>query len=106
MTFIKNTEDFMCENCGVHIKGNGYTNHCPFCLYSKHVDIEPGDRKADCGGIMVPVGLEVEGKEYSVVHQCEVCGYSKKNKISPEDDFDKLLEIAKSRVEGEMGITL
>jgi len=103
MTFIKNTEDFTCENCGDKITGNGYTNHCPACLYSKHVDVDPGDRKSDCGGIMTPVEIELEGKEYSIVHQCDVCGYSKKNKISPQDDFDKILDIAKNRVEGEMG---
>ena len=53
--FSKCVEDFTCEECGSPIEGNGYTNHCPNCLYSKHVDINPGDRKSTCGGIMAPI---------------------------------------------------
>lgn len=36
--FTRVIEDFICENCGTEVKGNGYTNHCPKCLWSKHVD--------------------------------------------------------------------
>ena len=50
-TFIRKTEDFICEHCGREVRGNGYTNHCPYCLWSKHVDINPGDRAAGCGGL-------------------------------------------------------
>ena len=47
MTFIRKTEDFICENCGAVVVGNGYTNHCPACLYSKHVEeVEIG--RASC----------------------------------------------------------
>ena len=40
-------EDFICENCGKDVEKSSYTarDHCPYCLYSKHVDINPGDRK-------------------------------------------------------------
>ena len=39
-------EEFICENCLNKVQKLGYTarDHCPFCLYSKHVDINPGDR--------------------------------------------------------------
>jgi len=103
MTFIKNKENFICENCGEKAIGNGYTNHCPACLYSKHVDINPGDRQSTCGALMEPVDISVEGQEYSVVHKCVLCKYKKKNKIDKNDDFNKILELVKKRVEGEMG---
>ncbi|MEA1909889.1 MAG: RNHCP domain-containing protein, partial [Patescibacteria group bacterium] len=57
--FIKTTEDFTCEHCGYNVKGTGYTNHCPKCLYSKHVDDVPGDRKNKCNGLMAPIGVEL-----------------------------------------------
>jgi len=106
MTFIKKKEDFLCENCCKNVYGDGYTNHCPFCLYSKHVDISPGDRKADCGGVMAPDSVDLNGQEYSIMHKCESCSYTKRNKISPKDDFDKVLDLVKKRVEGEMGTIL
>ena len=46
--FTRTVGDFVCENCNTSVKGNGYTDHCPCCLYSKHVDINPGDRDCDC----------------------------------------------------------
>ena len=86
--FIKKVENFLCEHCGEEIIGNGYTNHCPKCLYSKHVDIEPGDRKSDCWGLMEPYEIDVDGQEYSIIHKCLLCGYTKKNKVSDNDNFD------------------
>ena len=91
--FVRRVEDFICENCGAEVHGNGYTNHCPHCLYSKHVDICPGDRAADCGGLMKPVRVEVRKHEYVIIHECERCGYQKPNKAAPEDNFDRILEI-------------
>ena len=32
----------------------------PNCLYSLHVDVEPGDRESDCGGHMEPVSVWVK----------------------------------------------
>lgn len=91
--FQKKVEDFICEKCGEQVKGTGYTNHCPKCLWSKHVDINPGDRAALCGGMMKPVGLEAGKGEFSIVNQCEKCGMRKKNKLSPDDNFDLALQI-------------
>jgi len=91
-------EDFDCERCGhLEVKTkfspsvlefsvltrfvssqerNGYTNHCSQCLWSKHVDINLGDRSpellqlfcrlsnqpnprlAECQGMMEPVVVE------------------------------------------------
>jgi len=85
--FIRKIEDFTCEHCGTEVAGNGYTNHCPKCLWSKHVDIVPGDRDADCGGLMRPEIVEMEKGEFMITHKCEKCGYQKKNRASIEDDI-------------------
>ena len=63
--FQRKKEDFICENCNKKVKGDGYTNHCPACLWSKHVDINPGDRLAECKGMMKPIGLDKKGDIFS-----------------------------------------
>jgi hypothetical protein len=92
--FQRRREVFICENCGAAVKGNGYTNHCPVCLWSKHVDINPGDRLSDCGGMMEPIGIEMKSQKYIIVHRCIKCGFKKKNKVSPGDDFGALLSLS------------
>jgi len=92
--FIRKKEDFVCEHCGAEVSGNGYTNHCPKCLWSRHVDIFPGDRASDCGGMMRPVDVEMKRKKYVITHRCEECGYEKRNEAAEEDDFDQLLWFA------------
>lgn len=56
-------ESFTCRVCGRLVVPNGagsdHRNHCPYCLTSMHLDIEPGDREADCGGAMEPVAVWV-----------------------------------------------
>lgn len=94
MPFKKTTENFVCEYCGKEVEGNGYTNHCPQCLYSKHVDIFPGDRAQKCGGLMKPIGIEKKGKEYTILHKCIKCGFEKPNKAVPEDSFDMIVQIS------------
>ncbi|GAC1412855.1 MAG: hypothetical protein NVSMB66_3190 [Candidatus Doudnabacteria bacterium] len=91
--FQRKVEDFICENCGKKVIGNGYTNHCPECLYSKHVDINPGDRLNLCGGLMKPVSVTLKNGEYVIIHRCIVCGFEKNNKTSSADNFNKILEI-------------
>lgn len=89
--FTKKVEDFSCENCGRDVKGDGYTNHCSHCLWSKHVDINPGDRASDCCGMMEPKSYEKSGEV--IIHQCQKCGLKKKNKMSGKDNFDKMLKV-------------
>jgi|SRR6185369_11685676 len=96
--FQRRKEDFDCERCHFFVRGNGYTNHCPKCLYSKHVDIFPGDREELCGGLMEPVALEREKGEERIVQRCILCGYMKKNKVGPLDDFEALLEVTRKMV--------
>jgi rubrerythrin len=96
-TFQRRKEDFVCEQCGVRVEGNGYTNHCPMCLYSKHADVFPGDRKARCGGLMEPVSFEQKRVGYLITHRCLSCGYEKKNKTAENDNFEVLVGIAKTQ---------
>lgn len=94
MTFKRTKENFTCEHCGKKVKGNGYTNHCPYCLWSKHVDNNPGDRASDCHGLMQPLDYELDRDQYTLVFKCEKCGHLKKNKAVPEDNFEEILALA------------
>lgn len=96
--FIKRKENFICENCETLVRGTGYTNHCPKCLWSKHVDIYPGDRRSECGGMMEPIGVEIKHGEYILIHRCIKCGCIKKNVISPEDNFEEILKLVQKRI--------
>ncbi len=91
--FIKTIEDFECENCGYQVKGNGYTNHCPECLWSKHVDINPGDRQNNCGGIMEPVDAFFHKDAWFVIQKCQKCGEEKKIKLKERDNLKVIEEI-------------
>ncbi len=92
--FQKLTENFICEHCGAEVIGDGYTNHCPKCLWGKHVDVNPGDRAEDCQGRMKPIYIEKKGDEYILTHRCEKCEFERKNKASPSDDFDEVIKIS------------
>lgn len=92
--FTRRKEDFVCDVCGTQVHGNGYTNHCPNCLASKHVDVNPGDRASDCHGIMEPVDYKTKnGKEY-IVHRCEICGHTRPNKVDAADNRETLRLVA------------
>lgn len=94
MAFYKNKEDFVCKNCGHFVTGNGFTNHCPKCLFSLHIDNDPGDRANNCLGMMRPIDfIFKKGSIQSVVHKCQICGLEKKNKVSEEDSREKILKI-------------
>ena len=93
--FTKIKENFICENCGFEVKGSGYTNHCPKCFYSKHVDINPGDRSCDCGGLMKPVAILQKNGEFVLLHRCLKCGFERKNKLSESDDREEFFKLSK-----------
>lgn len=97
MAFKKTIEDFTCEHCGVHVKGDGYTNHCPECLWSKHVDVGPGDRAATCGGMMEPISLEGSTGKYRIIQHCERCGISRPIGLSKNDNMKAVLALAGKR---------
>ena len=94
--FTKTVEDFNCAHCGAVVHGNGYTNHCPKCLWSRHVDNNPGDRAATCGGMMRPISVEADGDKFIITHKCETCGKTKRQKTSDNDDIDTIIEISRN----------
>lgn len=96
-TFQKNKEDFICEKCGYKNIGNGYTNHCSQCLYSKHVDINPGDRKETCNSLMKPIEVLNKNGETYIKHKCQKCGFERNNKISSKDNFDAMIKISSDK---------
>lgn len=87
---------FVCSHCSekVFIKAPGtqHRNHCPKCLWSKHVDQNTGDRRSVCNGGMEPIGkvFKKDGEEV-LVHRCLTCEFVRKNRIAGDDDF-KLVE--------------
>lgn len=96
MTFIARQEPFVCEHCGKAVEPlaqGSYRNHCPYCLWSKHVDAEgPGDRASACGGLMEPVALDQDGKKgWVLLHQCVKCGKEIRNKTAPDDEITSLV---------------
>jgi DNA-directed RNA polymerase subunit RPC12/RpoP len=93
-------ENFICDVCKNEVKALGYTarDHCNHCLSSKHVDINPGDRKSTCKGILVPIAVEKSSKDkLKIVYKCDKCGEIKRNVVAVDDDFDKILEIMKNK---------
>jgi hypothetical protein len=88
--FQRRIEDFSCERCGRAVTGSGYTNHCPACLWSKHVDVNPGDRAAECGGAMEPVGVVSKHGAWRIQHRCTVCGAERICTASAEDSTEAL----------------
>jgi len=94
LKFQRKIEDFVCGHCGKKVKGNGYTNHCPRCLWSRHVDVYPGDRSEPCGGLMEPVGLELSKGVYHILHQCQTCGTEARCKSSSEDEINAFIQLS------------
>ena len=93
------SDSFTCKVCGRLVvsagAGSNHRNHCPNCLCSIHVDEQPGDREADCGGIMEPIGVWVrKSGEWAVIHRCRCCGKICSNRTAADDNPMKLMSIA------------
>ena len=99
--FQKNDSGFICKNCEREVLPLGYTsrNHCPFCLHSLHVDVNPGDRASECGGLLEPIFAETDPKKgYIIVSKCRKCGAIRRNKAAHEapvqpDDIKKIIKL-------------
>ena len=94
--FTMKDENFTCDVCGQEVSKLEYSarDHCPYCLHSKHVDINPGDRMCACLGVLKPVAIEKGKKDrYKIVYRCEKCGMIKKNVAAKDDNFDKIIEL-------------
>ena len=90
-------ENFICENCNKYVEKLKYTarDHCPYCLYSKHVDINPGDRASTCKGHLIPIGIEKNKKMgYKILYKCDKCGYKTKNIMASDDNMERIINIS------------
>ncbi|SMF29491.1 RNHCP domain-containing protein [Pseudobacteriovorax antillogorgiicola] len=99
--FKKINEEFSCENCGKKVPLSEKTcrNHCPYCLYSKHVDKLPGDRANPCRGLLKPIGYHFHSKKGLMIDfKCQRCGEKTRNIALLEDgiqgdDYDQILAL-------------
>lgn len=93
------SDDFRCGHCHALIgpppSGGKHRNHCPRCLYSRHVDGRtPGDRASDCGATMAPAGVFARRNgEQALVHRCLGCGFERHNRIAADDDIVAVMRL-------------
>lgn len=87
---------FTCTICGCQIDRLGYTarDHCPHCLSSLHLDINPGDRASECKGVLKAVGIEKYKNTYKIVYQCQTCGEIKRNIAATDDNMELIIELS------------
>ena len=91
-------ENFICENCYKQVEKLNYTarDHCPHCLYSKHLDINPGDRLNECQGLLKPISIEKFKNTYKIIYKCEKCNQTHKNIMAIDDNYDKIIELSRN----------
>lgn len=94
--FSMKNEQFVCENCGKNVKPAEKTarDHCPYCLFSKHVDINPGDRSNKCLGLLKPIGIEKFKATYKIIYECEKCHEKHKNIVCNDDDMNLIINLS------------
>lgn len=92
-------EEFICDHCHKKVSTLKYSarDHCPFCLYSKHVDISPGDRNNNCHGLLKPIDIEKFKSSYKIIYQCQKCGELHKNIMANDDNYDEILKISSEK---------
>jgi hypothetical protein len=93
------TEAFKCGHCrafiGPTVCGGKHRNHCPLCLWSRHVDKgRPGDRACECRAMMQPVGVRYRANgEQMIVHRCRGCGVERRNRVAADDNIIACLRL-------------
>lgn len=89
-------ECFICENCNLKVEKLNYSarDHCPNCLYSKHVDINPGDRANTCLGLLEPIGIEKFKDTFKIIYKCQKCNKYHKNVIANDDNMSVIIELS------------
>jgi hypothetical protein len=92
---------FRCRHCRADVSldapGTKHRNHCPSCLWSRHVDDRPGDRAAedDCGAAMEPIAVSVrDDGEWVLIHRCTGCGELHLNRTAGDDNPLLLVRLA------------
>ena len=94
--FTMKDEEFICEQCNKLVSKLNYTerDHCPYCLYSKHVDINPGDRQNTCLGLLKPIGIEKFKNTYKIIYKCTKCNKLHKNIMANDDNMDLIIKLS------------
>ena len=87
-----------CRHCGYEFSldapGTRHRNHCPWCLWSVHLDNTPGDRAAECHGGMEPIAVSARPDgEWLIVHRCGTCHRLHANRIAGDDNERELLAL-------------
>ncbi|MEM1166016.1 MAG: RNHCP domain-containing protein [Planctomycetota bacterium] len=97
------SRSFLCVHCKRAVNeaafGTKHRNHCPACLWSRHVDEAVGDRRCACRHGMEPIAIAVRNAssrdgEWCIVHRCTGCGELRLNRIAGDDDERALLALA------------
>ena len=93
---VRIDEAFACAYCGQQVPPGGarVRDHCPSCLRSLHLDVVPGDRAADCGGRMDPVGVEQAGGDWILSYTCSRCGHRHRVRAHPGDDIAAIAKVS------------
>jgi hypothetical protein len=111
-------EGFVCRNCNTYVPcepalaGVQNRNHCPYCLWSRHMDGRvAGDRRSGCRGAMRPLGLTTKRSankyaaerdgELMIVHRCTVCAKLVLNRIAADDSDPGLMALVERPCNGD-----
>lgn len=94
--FTMKNEEFVCSNCHKEVPKSNYTarDHCPYCLYSIHIDNLPGDRSNNCRGMMRPIGIEKFKNTYKIIYECEKCKKIHKNIMHDDDNMELIIQLS------------
>jgi len=97
MWFKMINESFICEHCWINIDKHpewSARNHCPTCLYSKHLDENfPWDRLSKCHWLMQAIDIDYKkNKGNMIIHKCLKCNKQILNKIAPDDKFLEFIQ--------------
>ena len=101
---------FTCINCRRWVfiniyMGTNNRNHCPYCLWSRHVDMQiPGDRSSGCDVGMKPIAVTLKKAgtdkwgnkkpgEVMLVHECTRCGKISINRVAADDDAKEIMKV-------------
>ena len=89
-------ESFTCIFCNslVPLPTSGIRDHCPDCLRGRHVDIVPGDRAANCRGMLKPSAFSLEGDVVWIGYECTMCTHVFRVRAHPEDQLPHSLSVA------------
>nr|WP_184889543.1 RNHCP domain-containing protein [Sphaerisporangium siamense] len=90
---------FRCLHCRLDVPadapGTAHRNHCPTCLWSRHLDDTPGDGAAECASGMAPIAIHARHDgEWAIIHRCTACGTLNANRVAGDDNPLTLMRLA------------